>query len=60
MDMIDPPKRTSTGPGCLMLAAIIIGTVIGLRNHQPSVGLVIGIGVALLIAAVVWVWDRLR
>jgi len=60
MDNIPPPKRPATGPGCLMLIAIIIGTVIGLRNHQPSAGLVIGMGVAALIAAAAWLWDRFR
>jgi len=60
MDNSSPPKRTSTGPGCMMLIAIIIGTVIGLRNHQPSAGLVIGMGVAALIAVASWLWDRFR
>jgi len=44
----------------MMLIAIIIGTVIGLRNHQPSAGLVIGMGVAALIAVASWLWDRFR
>ncbi len=54
------PTRTrrATGPGCFMLAAIIIGTIIGLRSHQPSAGLISGMGVAVVIAVLVWLWDR--
>ena len=43
-----------------MVAAILIGTVMGLRNHQATIGLLSGIGIALLILALDWVWDRVR
>ena len=60
--MMTPPsdKRPPTGPGCLMLSAILIGTVIGMRAHQPSAGIVIGMAVAAVIALVIWLWDRVR
>lgn len=56
----DTIQRSPTGPGCLMVAAILIGTVMGLRNHQATIGLLSGIGIALLILALAWVWDRVR
>ena len=60
--MNDPAPRTrnQTGPGCLMLIAVLVGTVIGLRNHQSSAGIVIGMAVAVVIATAVWAWDRFR
>ncbi len=60
--MIDPaPRSTSpTGPGCVMVAAIIGGTFFGLRSHQATIGLLGGIGVALAIIVLMWVWDRVR
>lgn len=43
-----------------MVAAILIGTVIGLRSHQATIGLLSGIGVALLILGAAFVCDRMR
>ncbi len=59
-DDLPTAKRSPTGPGCLMLIAIIGGTVTGMRNHQPSAGLVIGMAVAVAVAGLIWLWDRLR
>jgi len=43
-----------------MIAAILVGAVVGLRNHQSTIGLLSGMGAALLIAILFWAWDRRR
>jgi len=56
----DPRETNPTGPGCVMIAAILVGAVVGLRNHQSTIGLLSGMGAALLIAILFWAWDRRR
>lgn len=52
--------NTPLGPGCLMVVAILIGTLIGLRMHQSSLGIVLGAATALAILGLFWLLDRLR
>lgn len=60
MQAPETSESSPTGPGCLMVAAILIGTVMGLRNHQATIGLLAGIGSAVLIMVLAWAWDRMR
>jgi len=54
------PRKSTTGPGCVMVVAIIGGTIIGMRSHQATIGLLSGIGAAVLIVGLLWAWDRMR
>jgi len=59
--MTDPTRpRPPRGVGVLIALSILVGAVIGLVTRQPSLGLVVGLGVGLLLAGLVALAGRRR
>jgi len=52
--------RTPKAGGCLLVAAILIGFVIGLATDDAMRGVIIGTGVGIAIAVAIWLADRKR
>jgi len=50
-------KFTRAG-GALLAAAILVGAVAGVILRQPSLGIVAGFGVGLVLLVAVWLLDR--
>ena len=53
-------QRTTRAGGCLMAAAILAGTVIGIAIGEPSLGVIGGAITAGLLALILWAVDRRR
>ena len=53
-------QRTRRAGGCLMAAAILAGTVIGIAIGEPSLGVIGGAIAAGLLALILWAVDRRR
>lgn len=58
----DPIRRSkdSTAGGVLLAVGAVVGAVVGYLWEQPSLGLVLGLGVGAITAAAVWLGDRGR
>lgn len=46
--------------GFIIAVAIMAGTIIGGLKNQPSIGLLAGLGLGVLIAVAIWLRDRAR
>jgi len=59
---MEPPIRPSParGGGALLALSILAGAAIGIATRQPSIGLVAGLGVGLVLAALVALVGRRR
>lgn len=44
--------------GLLLFAGFIVGAVVGIAKDEPSLGVIIGVGVAALIALLLWIRAR--
>jgi hypothetical protein len=53
------PKTTRAG-GCFLMIAILLGFLGGLSMRDPLGGTLIGTGVGIVIAVIVWLLDRRR
>jgi hypothetical protein len=51
-------SKVARAGGALLALSIVIGTVAGTLYRQPSIGFLVGLGVGLLLVALVWVADR--
>lgn len=51
-------RKYSRSGGVLLALAIVAGAVTGVFMHQPSIGVLAGTGVGLLLVALVWLIDR--
>jgi uncharacterized membrane protein len=56
--MSDTPAPRASG--FFIAAAVVIGAVVGARMGQPSIGVLAGAGVGILLAVVLWLVDRRR
>ena len=55
------PRRNGTSAGGVFFAlGVIGGVIIGTLYGQPSIGMIAGAGVGLLLIALVWLLDRRR
>lgn len=52
------PKRFPRAGGALLAFAILAGVAAGVIEGEPSIGFIAGLGIGLLLLAVVWVWER--
>jgi hypothetical protein len=52
--------RSPQAGGCLLIACILLGVILGLMRGQPSLGFLIGTGFGVLAAIAVWLIDRRR
>jgi|KBSSwiStaDraftv2_1062776.scaffolds.fasta_scaffold41408_5 uncharacterized membrane protein (UPF0136 family) len=55
---IEPKKPGPRAGGALLALSTIAGSIIGVANGQPSIGLVAGVAVGIGIAIVIWLRDR--
>jgi hypothetical protein len=55
MDTGNRPKRAG---GFLLAFAILAGAGVGVASHQPSIGVVGGTAMGLLLLAMIWFLDR--
>ena len=54
------PRRPAMAGGFLLALSIMAGAVIGGLMGQPSIGLLAGTGVGLILLALIWWIDRRR
>ena len=52
------PKSFPRAGGVLLAASILVGAIAGVLLRQPSIGVVAGVGVGLLLVGLVWLRDR--
>jgi hypothetical protein len=52
--------RSTQAGGCLLALSIIIGLLFGIAMREPARGAVIGTGIGIAIALIVWLVDRRR
>lgn len=55
---IDP--KSPAGGGCLIFAGFLLGSFIGIAYGQASLGVLIGVGVGVLLAVILWLAGRRR
>lgn len=53
-------RQNKLGGGCFLVAAILLGFVGGMATGNPMRGILIGTGVGIVLAVVVWLADRWR
>jgi hypothetical protein len=53
-------QRTSKSGGFLLMAAILLGSVTGIMLGNPMKGILIGTGLGIAAAILVWLLDRRR
>lgn len=51
-------KKNPTGGGAIIALAILTGTIVGGLMGQPSIGLLTGTAIGILIALLMWLVDR--
>jgi len=58
--MATSSSRTPMAGGFLLSVSILIGAVVGAVKGEASYGFVIGAGVGITLAVLVWLIDRMR
>ena len=58
--MASSSSRTPMAGGFLLSLSILIGAVVGAVKGEASYGFVIGAGVGIMLAVLVWLIDRMR
>lgn len=53
---MERPSKPLAG-GCLLSGAILVGAVAGVLSRQPTIGLLAGLGVGLVLLGLVWLGD---
>jgi len=56
--MTTPAKKNPTGAGALIALLAIVGVIGGGMLGQPSIGLLSGIGLGIVIAILLWLRER--
>ena len=57
--MATPPSpRRPRSAGAFLALSIMAGTLIGVFAGEPSMGFLIGLGIGILVAVLVWLMDR--
>jgi UDP-N-acetylmuramyl pentapeptide phosphotransferase/UDP-N-acetylglucosamine-1-phosphate transferase len=51
-------RKTPLAGGILIPIGLLAGLLIGIRQGEPSLGVLIGIGAGLLLALLIWLLDR--
>ena len=52
------PRRNPRGAGGPFILILLVAIVIGFLLHQPTIGFLVGVGVALAVTLVLWLADR--
>jgi hypothetical protein len=50
--------RSTQAGGFILALSILVGVVAGVALHQSSIGFLIGLGVGIVLALLIWVLDR--
>ena len=53
-------QKTTTAGGCFLMAAILLGFLVGLSIRNPLLGAEVGTLVGIVIAVVLWLLERRR
>ncbi len=53
-------RRNPAAGGLLILVGFLGGAVIGIARGEPSLGVLAGVGVGMLLALALWLFDRTR
>jgi uncharacterized membrane protein len=53
-----PPRKTPLAGGLLIAIGAIGGAVIGMVRGQPTIGLLVGVGIAAVLSVVLWLVSR--
>ena len=53
-----PPRKTPLAGGVLIAFGAVGGALWGLRNGQPTIGLLAGVGIAALLSVLLWLISR--
>jgi UDP-N-acetylmuramyl pentapeptide phosphotransferase/UDP-N-acetylglucosamine-1-phosphate transferase len=56
----EPETPTPVAGGCLIAAGCVIGTLVGMKYHQSSLGILVGVGVGVVLAVLIWLRERGR
>lgn len=51
-------KKNPTGAGAILALTILGGTILGGMMGQPSIGLLVGTGLGIAVALLLWVKER--
>ena len=52
--------RSTQAGGCLLALAVLTGVGFGIASGEPTKGAVIGTGIGILLALLIWLLDRRR
>ena len=53
-----PPVRNPRGAGAPFVLVLITGLIVGFLVGQPTIGFLIGLGIAVVIALILWRGDQ--
>lgn len=53
-----PPRKTPLAGGLLIALGAMGGAVIGLFRGQPTIGLLVGVGIAAALSVLLWLVSR--
>lgn len=56
--MTSPSSKNPAAGGALIAAGAVIGPVVGLFLGQPSIGLLVGVGIGGALAVLIWLCSR--
>jgi len=54
------PTRTTQAGGCFLAIFILAGFVYGLASQNPMKGVLLGTGIGIVLAVLIWLLDRRR
>ena len=57
---MSPHRRVASGGGCLIFIGFLLGAFIGFVRGEPSLGVIIGVGVSVALAVILWLVERRR
>ncbi len=52
--------KSPAGGGCLIFAGFLLGAIIGINRGEPSLGVLIGVAIGILLALGLWLAARRR
>lgn len=55
--MTEPTSRNHLSGGIFIALGLMGGAIVGMFNGQTSLGMVAGLGLGIVLAVLVWLWD---
>jgi uncharacterized membrane protein len=52
------PRKTPLAGGFVIAVGALGGAVYGFMRHQPTIGLLAGVGIAVVISVLLWLFSR--